>query len=417
MHPILLESSPTRRAQHGDIISFGANSSRIFRSWGSGRTSVEQKLDPICHHSTGLEFRTFDDEVLVTQVWGDEEGGWGKRFNGHRGEIHGVVWDYAVEVGVEIRLGSKVVEYFEDEDGAGVVVLENSSSGGEEGEERVVRLRGDVVIAADGVRSKARSCVLGVEDRPVSSGYAVYRAWMDDTDKLREDPRTAWLVADPNVDQHVGWLGPDVHFLVATLQRGTKCSWVLTHKDDADILESYSERGTVEGALGAIPGWSEVCHAIIRATPEESLVDWKLVFREPLPTWISGKGRIALIGDAAHPFLPTSIQGASQAMEDGVTIAVCLERAFAKVGGGEGVKPGKNVPEALAAFQKIRYDRVLAIQRTGITNRDQWHKADFDEVRKNPEIVKLPRHEWILNFDAQQHAYDVYDETVKELEK
>ena len=94
-------------------------------------------------------------------------------------------------------------------------------------------------------------------------------------------------------------------------------------------------------------------------------------------------------------------------MEDGVTVAVCLELAGTK----------EKVPEALRAFEKIRYARVLATQRTGVTNRDSWHKADFNNIRKNPESVKLPRQEWVLNFDASQHAYDVYEKTVEELKK
>ncbi|KAF2113998.1 putative monooxygenase [Lophiotrema nucula] len=380
---ILFDSASSRR-QLGDIISFGSNSGRIFRSW----PGVEEKLDPICHHSDGLVFRAFDDDYLTTQKWG-AEADWGKRFNGHRGEIHEIVWDHAVDIGVEIRLGSKVTEYFETDTEAGVVV---------KGE----KISADVVLAGDGVRSTARTIVLGFEDKPKSSGYAVYRSWMP-TDKLKEDPLTAWL-ADPTIDHHVGWLGPDVHFLVATLQKGTACSWVLTHKDEADVEESWSAPGYIEDAVKAVEGWAPIVHAIIRATPEDSLVDWKLVFRDPLPTWISPKRRIALMGDAAHPFLPTSIQGASQSMEDGVTAAICLERA------------GKaNVQEGIQAYEKIRYERVHAVQHTGVTNRDNWHKADFDYVKKNPESVKLPRQDWVLNFDCSTHAYDVYDETVKSL--
>lgn len=56
---------------------------------------------------------------------------------------------------------------------------------------------------------------------------------------------------------------------------------------------------------------------IVSKTPEEMLVDWKLVYRDPLPTWVSPKARILLLGDSAHPFLPTSAQGATQALEDG----------------------------------------------------------------------------------------------------
>jgi 2-polyprenyl-6-methoxyphenol hydroxylase-like FAD-dependent oxidoreductase len=175
-----------------------------------------------------------------------------------------------------------------------------------------------------------------------------------------------------------------------------------TKQDEADVEESWSAPGYVNEAIKAIPNWAPVCHDIIRATPDGALVDWKLVFRDPLPTWISPKRRIALIGDAAHPFLPTSIQGASQSMEDGVTAAVCLE-----------LSGKQNVPEAVRAYERIRYPRVLATQKLGVTNRDAWHKADFDYVRKNPESVKLPRLDWVLNFDCEKHAYDVYQETLE----
>ena len=67
------------------------------------------------------------------------------------------------------------------------------------------------------------------------------------------------------------------------------------------------------------------------------------VFRDPLPTWVSKKGRIVLAGDSAHPFLPTSAQGATQSMEDGVTLAVCLKRAGRT-----------SVPDATRAYEAMR---------------------------------------------------------------
>jgi len=127
-----------------------------------------------------------------------------------------------------------------------------------------------------------------------------------------------------------------------------------------------------------------------------------------LPTWLSPRARIALIGDAAHPFLPTSVQGASQAMEDGATLAVCLELAAKRKDG---------VQTALRAYERIRYDRVLAAQKTGETTRDRWHKADFANIKKNPEAVKLRREKWLLDFDAERHAYEVYEKTVREVEE
>ena len=140
---------------------------------------------------------------------------------------------------------------------------------------------------------------------------------------------------------------------------------------------------------------------ILDATPSP-LIDWKLVYREPLPTWISPKRRIALIGDAAHPFLPTSIQGASQAMEDGATIAVCLNK------GGKA-----HVQESIAAFEALRYERVRAAQKTGEQTRDMWHKADFSEVKKDPDSMRLKREPWLLDHDAEMYAEENYDATVR----
>lgn len=145
-----------------------------------------------------------------------------------------------------------------------------------------------------------------------------------------------------NGDTFNGWIGPDVHFLFSTIKNGSDCCWVLTHKDEHDIDESWSFPGKLEEVFEVIKGWDETVHHIVAKTP--SLVDWKLVYRDPLPTWVSSKRRTLLLGDSAHPFLPTSAQGATQAMEDGATLAVCLRRA------------GKhNIQAALKTHEEIRY--------------------------------------------------------------
>ena len=149
--PLILESFPEVKSL-GDIISFSSNSGRIFQRW----PGVEERLDPICHRSNGIVFKTYDGEYLLTQFWEKEEE-YGKRFNGHRGEIHEIVYEFAKELGIEIRLGQQVLEYWETETEAGVVV---------NGE----KMTADVILAADGVRSKARKIVLGYEDKPKSSG-------------------------------------------------------------------------------------------------------------------------------------------------------------------------------------------------------------------------------------------------------
>ena len=344
----IYESFPVLKSL-GDIISFGPNAGRIFRRWGhDGSVAKKMRALSIDLQHYGFNIHKYTGELVVNQKSPptDESA---PVFNGHRGELHEVVFSYAKdECGIPINLGRRVQEYFEDEHQAGIV-LENG--------DKVV---GDLVIGSDGVRSKARELVLGYVDKPKSSGYAIFRAWFPNTDMIT-DPKTAHFCN--NGDTFNGWIGPDVHFLFSTIKNGSDCCWVMTHKDYADIEESWSLPGRLEDVCKVVEGWDPLCKTIVSKTPEDKLVDWKLVYRDPLPRWVSGQGRIALLGDAAHPFLPTSIQGATQAMEDGVAMAVCLKRA------GKG-----NVPNAVRAYQEIRYDRARAVQKTGEANRDMWHK-------------------------------------------
>lgn len=229
---ILFESFPELKIL-GDIISFGPNSGRIFRRW----EGVEQQLDPICHRSDGVNFVTYKGEWLFKQYWEDEEDRFGKRFNGHRGEIHEIVFNHALARGIDIRLGHKVVDYFETDDKAGVVV---QTPDGEQ------RFTADAVFAAEGVRSPARKIVLGYEDKPKSSGYAVYRSWFK-SENLKS-PLTDHLWK--NGDRHYAWIGPDVHFLAASLKNGKDFSWVCTHKVCVSVSQKLTALRPKRGLTG-----------------------------------------------------------------------------------------------------------------------------------------------------------------------
>jgi len=381
---ILLEKFPEMKIL-GDIISFGSNAGRIFERWG-----LHERFWPICTHLKTFHLHTWKGDLISAQPLEEKRFG-AYQYNGHRGELHAILIDHAVNtLGVDVRFGQQVTEYWETDEGAGVVV---------NGE----RLSADVVIGADGVRSKAREKVLGYFDKPRPSGYAVYRAWFTAAGSgIAEDPMSNYLVKDG--DAFYGWIGKDVHFLTSSSKGGRDVSWVITHKDEADIEESWQFPGKIEDVLKIVEDWDPRCAHILSKAP--SCVDWKLVYRDPLPTWLSRKGRIALIGDAAHPFLPTSAQGASQAIEDGVTIAINLKLA------------GKaNAQLALRAFEKMRYERVRKAQVTGETNRDKWHNADEDAVKKDPDSVKLFNEEWLMGHNAETFALEHYAETAKDIEE
>lgn len=232
---ILLEKLPVL-APLGDIISFGQNSSRFFDRWPGVRDAIQ----PLIHKSEEFHFYDWTGRFVTTQSFAEEHRRWGTRVNGHRGEIHQVLLRHAQERGIDVRLGCGVMRYFEDEDQAGV-----ETEGGE-------RFVADVVLAAEGVRSRGRKLVLGFEDRPLPSGYAVFRTWFP-AEEVAKNETTRHLVEAG--DSHNGWVGEDVHFLAAAVKDGAEMSWVCTHKDEGSIEESWQFPGSVEDVLKVVEGW------------------------------------------------------------------------------------------------------------------------------------------------------------------
>lgn len=143
--------------------------------------------------SYGFNIHKFDTGEIVINQKSPPKDETSPVFNGHRGELHEIVFNYAKDdLGIPIHLGHRVERYWEDESGAGIVLEDGT------------KIDGDVVIGSDGVRSKARTLVLGYEDKPKSSGYAVWRAWFSNKDMIA-DPETKQFCE--NGDTFNGWIG------------------------------------------------------------------------------------------------------------------------------------------------------------------------------------------------------------------
>lgn len=78
-----------------------------------------------------------------------------------------------------------------------------------------------------------------------------------------------------------------------------------------------------------MPGapWSPMFKRLVKCTPDNIIINFELLWRNPQPSWLSPHARVVQIGDSAHSFLPASGNGATQAVEDGVTLASCLQIA------------------------------------------------------------------------------------------
>ncbi|XP_014550521.1 hypothetical protein COCVIDRAFT_31759 [Bipolaris victoriae FI3] len=152
---------------------------------------------------------------------------------------------------------------------------------------------------------------------------------------------------------------------------------------------------SADDALPFVETWSPFVKEIIKFTPGNSCIDWQLMWRNPQPKWVSPKGRVVQIGDSAHTFLPSSASGASMAMEDGFSLAACLQMA------------GKQeIPLANRVHNKLRFERVACAQKMGFKNRQKFHTSDSASTEENLESIGNFTGQWLLRHDPVGYAYD-----------
>jgi 2-polyprenyl-6-methoxyphenol hydroxylase-like FAD-dependent oxidoreductase len=236
----------------------------------------------------------------------------------HRGALHGALAEAFGTRG--LFLGARLRDFAEE--GAGVVARF------EDGREA----RGAVLVGADGLRSRVRAGLHG-EAEPEYAGYPCWRGLASGT-------------SFPNLP--VGLLretqGRGARFGMGYIRPGQVYWWATVNwpertpvpgGDKAFLLEAF------RAAHAPIP-------QLIAATREEDLLRSDIHDRPPLAPW--GRGRVTLLGDAAHPMTPNLGQGACSAIEDGQVLASAL---------GEGT----DIPAALRAYERRRAKRTARLQR------------------------------------------------------
>ncbi|KAH6715375.1 salicylate hydroxylase [Leptodontidium sp. 2 PMI_412] len=366
----------------GDSLGLGENALRLLQRWG-----LHDRLIEIGNKSEMMQIRRWKDgKILAQQPLMDMAG-----YIGHRGDYHEEFLRRVGELGIEIRMGCNVVSYDENKTS---LALSNGEIH-----------KADIIVAADGIKSTARELVLGFEDKPKSSGYACFRAYFKGA-YLKDDPLCREFVEKECVNI---WIGNDVHLVQNTLRDGDEFNWILTHKDTEDIKESWFQPGDMDAVRKIVSDCDPRIAAAVMKTKE--CLDWKICYRDPIPSWVSRSHKIALIGDSCHPHLPTSAQGASQATESAAVLALCL-----KLAGKE------NIPLATRVYEKLRFTRVRQAQRNGEDVRDRWHNALKnldDNVEINPDDVKI-KNRWLYPFDAEADTLQRWQEVsalvLKELE-
>ncbi|KAL1632475.1 hypothetical protein SLS56_003553 [Neofusicoccum ribis] len=300
-----------------------------------------------------------------------------------RADLHRQLYAYATELQIPIEFGKFVEEYHESDEKAFATTSDGET------------LEADVIIAADGVGSRSWKLVMGKKDQPISSGFAVYRVDFPIGPALK-NPLIAAEFAD--VDDRVSvHIGPDAHVVIG--KKKDHINWMMTYKDDGNADESWTKTAQADKALKHVAGWTPFLTELIEATPNNTVIDWKLMWRNPQPQWTSPKARVIQVGDSAHSFLPSSGSGATMAWEDAFSIAACLQL------GGK-----KNIPVATRVHNLLRFERVSCAQKMGYKTRELWHKTDWEAVSKNPNSVGNTLGNWVLRHDPEQYAREKYED-------
>jgi len=152
------------------------------------------------------------------------------------------------------------------------------------------------------------------------------------------------------------------------------------------MKESWSAPGDPAMLRREFEGWDPRIGSVLERV--DQTFRWALYDREPLPTWT--KGRLTLLGDAAHPMLPHLGQGANQAIEDGMALATILARV-----------DSATIPTALLAYEKLRRERVAEVQ---LGARTQGLRVDSVQSDLRARDVELAAH---AEFRKHLYAYDV----------
>ena len=285
------------------------------------------------------------DGAPIAPVQVTDSSGWNATFGMHRADLVEMLANALPGV---VRTGHRGVGFEQAGDVARVLFANGEIADG------------DIVIAADGIHSDLRRYA-APPSRPVFHGSVAYRGVLPH-ELVPHWPTDRWLM----------WLGKAKHFLTFPVRSGELINYVGFVPADAAMKESWSAPGDPDVLRYEFEGWDPRIETLLSKV--EKTFRWALYDREPLPAWT--KGRLTLLGDAAHPMLPHLGQGANQSIEDGMALATILSHA-----------DRANVPAALLAYERLRRERVAAVQRGARENGMRYDSSYTDLRVRDAEIA------------------------------
>jgi salicylate hydroxylase len=331
----LLERAP-QLSEVGAGIQIGPNVTRILQAWGLGAVLAQVAAFPKQLQARDAQTGQAQGALPLGER---AQALYGAPYATiHRADLQAMLHTAVQAAGVDVRLGQTVQGWRETDGGLQVDTSDGPS------------VQADALIGADGVWSAVRQQLLG--DAPARfTGHLAYRALVAQAD----------LPAHLRSDQVTVWMGPRLHVVHYPVRSGQWLNLVaIVHGAKPVNPNDWDQAGHTQALMQAMGAVGRDLHERLASVP--AWRQWALHDRAP----VSGasqmaQGRVALLGDAAHPMRPYLAQGAGMAIEDAQALAQCLSAG------------NVTVPDQLQAYAQARWARNARVQARAIRNGRIFH--------------------------------------------
>jgi salicylate hydroxylase len=346
----------------GAGIQMSANAVKVLKAAG-----VEPALESSGVKPKAFEFRRFNSGELLHRIpLGDahRERHGAAYYQMHRRDLHDALVAALRRLAPDaVRLDAQVNKVDEDNEGAEVELASGE------------RLRADLVVGADGVRSVVRQHVLG-DDKPVFTGQVVWRVLVP-VDRVPQDLRTDIVSTI--------WCGPHNHGVMYYLRGGQLINFV------GCVARPWEEESWTSSRPWSeldhdYAGWHPMVRAVVDAADRDQCYRWALNSRVPAMVWSTH--RVTMLGDAVHSTLPYMAQGAAMAIED----AGVLDRAL---------ELDLPLSQRLRVYEQHRAPRTRRVveESTEMGQLYQIDNADAMRQAFHDRNIAKSRNEWLYPYD------------------
>ena len=344
--PVQLLERSEQFSEVGAGLQMGPNVTRILRAWGLADAFAQLAAFPKLLQARDAQ----TGQVLGALRLGERAHAlYGAPYATiHRADLHGLLYSAAQSLGADLHLDQNVLDWRESADALQLRT------------DRAQQFEASALIGADGLWSGVRQQLLG-DDAPEFTGHLAYRAMVAQAD----------LPVNLRSDQVTVWMGPRLHVVHYPVRRGEWLNVIaVVHGDQPPKPQDWDHTANANALMVALGKVGADLRQRLEAISAWRL--WALHDRTPVRSASQmAQGRVALLGDAAHPMRPYLAQGAGMAIEDAQVLAHCLAH-------GTG-----SVPQSLQTYAELRWARNARVQARAIRNGHIFHAQGLMALGRN----------------------------------